>query len=325
MTTPDLTQPQPPPPPSLTDLPVPTVAGLDKTHLAVIEKETELTSENYYESRKMSNSQRKAWKQCAAMAYAAYWAKTYVRPTTAAMAKGALADALVLDESDIERVILEHKDHLFTQKGQPNAAFKEAEATAEFLKAHPTYPTIQGCAKQEIYQFTLGGFECKARMDLVDHGRQIIWDMKTCRGLFAMDYSIPYKRYVSWIAAGEYDVQMAMYREAVLQATGNQYQVGILALAGTTTTRKVPDLMWILLDPAKGWDIDSRLGDAVDDMAYIREQLSQPAEDIHRCDERPPDDRPKDQDCDYCARTRTNWFRAPMGPGPKRHEQEMAM
>ena len=210
----------------------------------------ELTKDNYHSVKAneeyWSVSVFKAFSKCEAAGLAEAMGR-YKREQTDALLVGSYVDAYFSGEYD--EFCSEHRDELFTKKGELYAKFKDADKAINAVENQPLMMEYLEGDKQVIMTAEIFGVPWKAKLD-VFNGERIV-DFKTARS-FESVWDPDYGRR-SWLEAWGYDIQGAIYQKVVEYQTGKKLPFYIVAV----TKEKTPDVAVIeipqhILDGALG-------------------------------------------------------------------------
>lgn len=271
----------------------------------------------------LSFSQWKAWSVCPAAAHAQYVAGMHRPGTTEAMALGTLTEAAMTTPGDAAAVIatLAERDRplLTTTKGAPT---KDAQRAVEWGRQAAAIPDVRaamdGAHLQARLTARLGGVNWTCRLDIWDELNGLVWDIKTVADPLAEEWVERLNRRGNFIAVHRYGYQLALYSEAVAQATDEAPGVGIIAI-GKHKTRDgeaVPDV-WLF-----DWSDQDQLS------AY-RQALAASCLASWTCDLGavvPPipemyagegDGLPRCERCDWCVASRVNRVLLYADPEPR--------
>lgn len=271
----------------------------------------------------LSFSQWKAWSACPSAAHAQYVAGAYRPGTTEAMALGTLTEAAMTTPGDAAEVIatLEPSAQalLTTKKGAPTT---DAARAVEWGRGAAAMPDVRaamdGAHLQARLTARLGGVDWVCRLDVWDERHGLVWDIKTTASPLAEEYVPRLGCRGNFIAAMRYGYQLALYSEAVAQATDEEPGVGIIAI-GKHKTRDgeaVPDV-WL-------FDWSDR-----DQLAAYRQALAWSCMGSWPCDLGavvPPipemyasggDGLPRCESCDWCIASRVNRVLLYADPQPR--------
>lgn len=273
----------------------------------------ELNTDNYYSTKAnlayFSVSQIKQFLDCPARAMAELRGE-YEREKTTSLLVGGYVDAYF--SGDINLFVLLNPQ-LFTLKGEIRAEYKHAHKIIDCIKDDPLAVMLMDGERQKIVTAEIGGFPFKCKLDFLLNREQFakiteqypgivyeesalfadgaIVDLKIVKD-FEDKYAQEQGR-ISWVDYWMYDLQMAVYREAVRKQTGKTLPCYILAF----TKEKVPDRA-IKQVPSHAMDIALELMiDKLPEIAAIKSGKVEP----ERCGR-----------CDYCKATKrltgATWF-----------------
>jgi len=257
----------------------------------------------------LSFSQWKAWAACPTAAHAQYVQRAYKPAATEAMAIGKLVE-LALVGKDFEDLEAGDQALLMTKKG-PCVAAQRAVEWGRKAAAMPDVATaLQGTEMQAELRPVLGGVPWVCRLDVWDRAGGCVWDVKTTASPLDETWVPRLETRGNFIAALGYGYQLAIYAEAVRQATGDWPGVGIIAI-GKHTTRAgeaIPDVWlfdWTDADQLVGYRnalAASCTGPWTCDLGAvlppIPELYKSPAAGLPRCEQ-----------CDWCVANRENRIR----------------
>jgi hypothetical protein len=265
----------------------------------------------------LSHSQWRAWSECPAAAHAQYVTRQYVPGTTEAMALGTLTEAAMTapgDAIDLIQTMREgERGHLLTTKGVPT---KDAERAVAWGRQAAEALDLTGYQTQAELRPTLGGVTWHCRLDVWNRTEGAVWDIKTCPSDPLADEWVPHlETRGNFIAARGYGRQLALYREAVRQETGDICEVGIVAI-GKHKTRDgeaIPNL-WCFV-----WQDSAQLDGCLDAMAATclrpwtcgTGDTVPPIPEMYEC---AGDTLPRCESCDWCVASRVDrvrWYSDP--------------
>jgi hypothetical protein len=268
----------------------------------------QLTAANYHSPEAnqafMSVSQFKDWRPCPARAHA--W---YVRQDPRAaervgegMAVSAYGDALLLDPTAVKPVLAKYAEHLVLTSGALSKKAEEMGRTVAFVQAQ--FPELRDLLArttlQPIITFSIAGMPWKARLDILDQANRMIWDVKMVADVDEEEFVPRLRTRGNFIAVYEYALQLAVYQEAVRQATGDEYGVGIIGIGKPVPSAPTPALKVFRWDPAYQGQLYEELQQVAAAVPHIAElrvapdlrELEHETEGI-RCEL-----------CEYCRLTR---------------------
>lgn len=193
----------------------------------------ELTNENYFsieaDREYFSVSQFKNWVKCQAATLAKIngeFEESYGK----ALVVGSYTHAAFENEEEFERFNEENHSEIFNSRGGKYADFKVADAMIETLKNDKFAMYAMEGEKELIFTAELFGVKWKSKIDSINHQRKSFTDLKTTRSLSQRIWSDKYQKYVSFVEAWDYVLQMAVYREIIHQNTGLYYSPYIVAV-----------------------------------------------------------------------------------------------
>lgn len=181
----------------------------------------ELNEKNYYTQETdvdyMSFSQMKDFMECPAKALAIV-EKRFVKETTDAMLQGSYIDAYFSGEAEAFKA--EHPDIINKRTGELLAKFQICEDVIKSIEEDKGFreALYRGNA-QTILTGTIAGVPFKGKLDFLQDDKII--DMKAMRSIEDV-WSDTEHKYVPFWRAYRYDLQAAIYRELVRQATGKE-------------------------------------------------------------------------------------------------------
>lgn len=176
---------------------------------------------------------------------------------------GSYTHAAFESEEAFQQVIEENSDVIFMKRG--NGKYKDfevADAMIETIKNdHFTMFAMEG-EKEVILTAELFGAKWKCKIDSINYHRNTFTDLKTTRSLSQRFWSDKYQKYVSFVEAWDYVLQMAVYREIIQQNTGAYYTPYIVAV----TKEDPPDKAVLHFD-------DTRFQFELDFVEHMMEQF----------------------------------------------------
>lgn len=247
-----------------------------------------LTSENYFsieaDREYFSVSQFKSWVKCQAATLAKVNGK-HEESYGKALIVGSYTHAAFESDEEFERFNEENKGAIFNNRGGKYADFITADAMIQTIKNDKFAMFAMEGEKELIFTAELFGVKWKAKIDSINHTRNTFTDLKTTRSLSQRYWSDKYQKYVSFIEAWDYVLQMAMYREIIYQNTGNYYSPYVVAV----TKEDPPDKAVLHFD-------DTRFQFELDYVEHMIERFAQVktgAVEPTRC-----------ETCTYCRQTK---------------------
>ena len=264
----------------------------------------DLTDENYYtppannitRGGYMGHHQMKAFVRCPAAWLAEYVLGEWKSPATEALAVGALAHSAALTPEENDAVLEEYADILTTKSGAMGAKARQAVALGTLVREKPELTEYVEGSYEEIVTGTIGGIPWKGKLDIVNHDRRTFTDLKFVRNAHGTEYIERLRCRGSFVFAFDYDLQMAIYQELLWQQYGEVYTPYIIAIGKPTTKRPTPDIVVYPFDAAAAFE--RRLEETVDRVATMLYAL-RGSSPFARCE---------GDECDYCARTRTDFL-----------------
>lgn len=193
----------------------------------------ELNQSNYFsleaDREYFSVSQFKSWMKCQAATLAKINGE-HEDSYGKALVVGSYTHAAFESEEIFASFIEDNKDEIFNKRGGKYADFITADAMIETIKSDKFSMFAMEGEKELIFTAELFGVKWKAKIDSINHERNTFTDLKTTRSLSQRYWSDKYGKYVSFIEAWDYVLQMAMYREIIYQNTGNYYLPYVVAV-----------------------------------------------------------------------------------------------
>lgn len=192
-----------------------------------------LTNEYYFsleaDREYFSVSQFKNWVKCQAATLAKINGE-YEESYSKALIVGSYTHAAFESDKEFERFNEENHSEIFNSRGGKYADFKTADTMIESLKNDKFAMYAMEGEKELIFTAELFGVKWKAKIDSINHQRKTFTDLKTTRSLSQRIWSDKYQKYVSFVEAWHYVLQMAVYREIIHQNTGLYYSPYIVAV-----------------------------------------------------------------------------------------------
>ena len=200
-----------------------------------------LTDDNYFSKESneyyMSVSQFKQGVECEAKMVAELKGE-YKRPYSTALTVGSYIHAAFESQKVFDDFVIENKDIIFKKNGGKYSEFHQAERMIETLENDPFCMYALTGEKEVIYTGELFGVEWKIKIDNINHEKGFFSDIKSTQELRKRYWSDRFKRYVSFVEAYGYDIQMAVYQEIIRQNTGRIYNPFIVAVTKESTPDK---------------------------------------------------------------------------------------
>ncbi|WP_342550493.1 PD-(D/E)XK nuclease-like domain-containing protein [Lysinibacillus sp. FSL M8-0216] len=198
----------------------------------------QLNSQNYHSNEAnqqyMSVSQFKNALECEARLIAEMKGE-FTRPQTTALMVGSYTHAAFESEQAFVEFCEENHNSIFKSRGGKYADFEQADKMIETLKNDRFAMFALDGEKEVIFTGEIFGVPWKIKVDSINHERRSFSDLKTTQSLYKRYWSEKYNKYVSFVEAYDYVLQMAIYREIIYQNTG-QYYVPYLV----TVTKETP-------------------------------------------------------------------------------------
>ncbi|WP_225230285.1 PD-(D/E)XK nuclease-like domain-containing protein [Ureibacillus galli] len=199
-----------------------------------------LNQNNYYSQEAnleyMSVSQFKSFMECEARTLAEL-RDEYTRPHSSALTVGSYVHSAFESDEAFGQFINDNYNSIFKARGGKYTDFEQADRMIETLKKDKFAMFALEGEKEVIYTAELFGVEWKIKVDNINHQRKIFSDIKTTQELGKRYWSDKYSKYVSFVEAYDYVLQMAIYREVIFKNTGEYYNPYIIAV----TKQNPPD------------------------------------------------------------------------------------
>lgn len=226
-----------------------------------------LTNENYFsleaDREYFSVSQFKNWMACQAATLAKINGK-YEPMYGNALLVGSYTHAAFESDEAFQELVEENADSIFKKRGGKYADFEQADLMIETLKNDKFAMFAMEGEKELIFTAELFGVKWKAKIDSINHQRNTFTDLKTTRSLSQRYWSDKYGKYVNFVEAWDYVLQVAVYREIIYQNTGSYYSPYIVAV----TKEDPPDKAVLHFD-------DTRFQFELDFVEHVIEQFKQ--------------------------------------------------
>jgi len=247
-----------------------------------------LTDDNYFSQESnehyMSVSQFKQGVECEARMFAELKGE-YQRPYSTELTVGSYIHAAFESEEVFKEFVDDNIHNVFNKKLIKYAAFKQADKMIQTLQDDPfCMYALQG-EKEVIYTGELFGVEWKIKIDNINHEKKFFSDIKSTQELRKRYWSDRFKRYVSFVEAYGYDIQMAVYQEIIRQNTGYRYNPFIVAV----TKESMPDKAIIHFDEEQLKNALEYVRDNIYSVSFAKTGERNP----HRCEK-----------CEYCRGTK---------------------
>ncbi|MFJ7933678.1 PD-(D/E)XK nuclease-like domain-containing protein [Sporosarcina sp. NPDC096371] len=193
----------------------------------------ELNQSNYFsleaDREYFSVSQFKGFVECQAKAVAKLKGE-HEESFGKALVVGSYTHAAFESDHEFEKFTAENTDEIFNRSGNKYADFITADAMIGTVKNDKFAMFAMDGEKEIILTAELFGVKWKAKIDSINHTRNTFTDLKTTRSLSQRYWSDKYQKYVSFIEAWDYVLQMAMYREIIQANTGSYYSPYVVAV-----------------------------------------------------------------------------------------------
>lgn len=194
----------------------------------------------------MSVSQFKSFMECSARALAELKGECS-RPHSNALTVGSYVHAAFESEEAFNQFVENNKKTIINTKGNKYADFTQADKMIKTLKDDKFAMFALEGEKEVIYTAQLYGAQWKIKVDNINHERKMFSDLKTTQELGKRYWSDKHSRYVSFVEAYDYVLQMAIYREIIYQNTGEYYKPYIVAV----TKQDPPDKAILHFDESR--------------------------------------------------------------------------
>lgn len=200
--------------------------------------ETSLSRDNYYDHSTDWPYQSKTWYQkfitCEAEALAELKGDWNPEKNATPLLVGNYLHSYFESEEAHDRFLEEHKKELY-KYGNPERGiksdFKKADNMIEALEYDPSFQALYKGDKEVIVKGELFGVNWKGRIDCLNLEKGYFLDLKTVDDIHKKHWSDSQKRYVSFIEARGYDMQMAIYQELIEQTFGVKCTPYIIAVS----------------------------------------------------------------------------------------------
>ncbi len=209
-----------------------------------------LNQNNYYSQEAnleyMSVSQFKSFMECEARTIAELKGE-YSRPHSQALTVGSYVHAAFESDNVFDQFVEDNKKVIINTRGNKYADFAQADKMIEALKNDKFCMFALEGEKEVIYTGELFGAQWKIKVDSINHERKTFSDLKTTQELSKRYWSDKYQKYVSFVEAYDYILQMAIYREIIFKNTGEYYKPYIIAV----TKQDPPDKAILHFDESR--------------------------------------------------------------------------
>lgn len=172
----------------------------------------------------------------------------YVRPFSTALTVGSYLHAAFENKEALEEFCEAEKDVIFKKRGGGKyAEFEQADKMIETVKNDPFCMYALTGEKEVIFTGELFGAQWKIKVDNINHEKRFFSDLKSTQELGKRYWSNKYSKYVSFVEAYDYVLQMYVYREIIYQNTGQYYEPYIVAV----TKEAPPDISVLHFDHSR--------------------------------------------------------------------------
>jgi len=205
----------------------------------------------------------------------------YVRSESSALVIGSYTHAAFESDEVFQQFQKDYSDTIFNSKGKKYADFVTADSMIESVRNDPFSMFAMDGEMEQIYTAELFGAKWKIKVDSINHNRKTFTDLKTTQSLYKRYWSDKYGKFVSFIEAWDYVLQMAIYRKVLEQVTGSLYNPFIVAV----TKESPPDKAVLHFD-------DSRFSFEIETVEFLMPRfigMKAGREQPVRCEK-----------CDYC-------------------------
>lgn len=248
-----------------------------------------LSSTNYYSQTANKNYMSPTWFKkfvvCEAEALAELNGDWKPQRDPTALLVGNYLHSYFESPASHKRFVEAHKDKMLSArgktKGQLKAPYKVAESMIKTLDGDATFQALYQGAKESIVTGTIDGIDWMGKLDCLNLERGIFLDLKTTQDLHKRFWDADTRRWVPFIYAYDYPLQMAVYQELVRQ----QYGVEVVPYIVAVTKQSPPDKAVISIPQ-----------DRLDDAMWRIKDLQPHIEAVIKGDEDPT----ACGDCAYC-------------------------
>jgi hypothetical protein len=245
----------------------------------------QLTDENYYADRHyMSATRLRGYLECPARQRAIDHGE-WVEEETDAIIAGKMVHAMVEGPEAYHRFLEQYHDRIANKKGDLYAPFKQAEQMGQALLADSFIQSMLVGKHEQIVTATLFGVPWKSRIDVLHPAR--IVDLKTVTKLSEREWNKDEGRWMNWVEARGYLMQLAIYAEVVRIAYGEEEWRQPLIVA--VTKEDPPDKAVIAIDD----------GTIEEELAKVKAALPTVMDMVHGI--MPPE---RCEKCKYCRSTK---------------------
>lgn len=204
-------------------------------------KQMTLNSQNYYsrESNKeyMSVSQFKSFLDCEARTMAELDGE-WIQTPSIALTVGSYVHAAFESDDVFNAFEEEHSSSIFKARGGKRSEFEQADNMIQTIKGDPLAMLVMNGEKEMILTAELFGTKWKAKLDVINHEKKRIGDLKTTQDLHKRYWSERHGGWVSFVQAYDYVLQMAMYKAITECHFEGDYKPYIVAVTKETPPNK---------------------------------------------------------------------------------------
>lgn len=252
------------------------------------QQKLQLNSQNYHsnEANKdyFSVSQFKNMMDCQARTVATINGD-YQMPSSTALMVGSYTHAAFESEEEFLKFQEENHDSIYKSRGGKYAEYNQADMMIQTIKEDPFAMFAMDGVKETIFTANLFGAEWKIKVDSINFERKTFSDLKTTQSLSNRYWSDKYGKYVSFVQAYDYVLQMAIYREVIQRNTGDYFNPYIVAV----TKESPPDKAVLHFDDSR-FDFELEYTETMmDSFIQVKNGIDKPI----RCEK-----------CAYCRQTK---------------------
>ncbi|MHC5407303.1 PD-(D/E)XK nuclease-like domain-containing protein [Listeria seeligeri] len=234
----------------------------------------------------MSVSQFKSFMDCEARTMAELKGE-WTKNESTALLVGSYTHAAFESDEAFEKFISENEKKIFKARGAgKRAEFEQADLMIKTIKNDPLSMLVMEGEKEAIVTAKLFGTTWKAKLDVINHEKKRIGDLKTTQELQKRFWSVKYNGWVSFIQAYDYVLQMAVYKAMIECRFEGDYKPYIVAVTKQNPPNKA------VIQFHQDW-LDSEYTYLGEKMTRVLAVKSESLEPI-RCEE-----------CEYCRSTKT--------------------
>lgn len=193
----------------------------------------ELTQSNYHsldaDREYFSVSQFKNMMECSAREIARLNG-SYTRPDSTALIVGSYTHSAFESDEAHEAFKADFSHVIFNTRGKPYSDYETADRMIEAVKNDDFCMFALAGEKEQIFTGELHGHQWKIKVDSINHDRLTFTDLKTTQALNKRYWSDKYNRYVTFVEAFDYVLQVAIYQKVLETVTGKTYKPYIVAV-----------------------------------------------------------------------------------------------